>query len=250
MKKLYTIASVLILVACSTVNVRAEKDALVEYGGSQKTIFDTGKAEGAVPLAAMSGENASFAVAAAAGLDGEITVYQGKPYVTQARGASYTVDHSQNHSAIFAVWTKNTEWNDEEIPASVKDYLDLQRFVKSRAEAAGIDVTKPFPFLITGTPVELKWHINVDLTEGKPIDRQLFAKSKASYVLKGEPVDIVGFYSEIHQGVFISAYAPAIKDKEIKNKIHFHFISKKDQSSGHIDDISLAGGMTLRLPKN
>ncbi len=250
MKKLYTITSVLILVACSTVNAHAEKNALVEYAGSQKTIFDTGKAEGAVPLTAMSGENASFAVAAAAGLDGEITVFQGKPYVTQVRGANYTVDHSQNHSAIFAVWTKNTEWNDEEIPTTVKDYLDLQRFVKSRAEAAGIDVTKPFPFLITGTPVELKWHINVDRTEGKPIDRKLFAESKAGYVLKGEPVDIVGFYSEVHQGVFISAYAPGIKDKEVNNKFHFHFISKKDQSSGHIDDILLAGGMTLRLPKN
>ena len=249
MKKTTVVAMSVLLGACATVTVPAVKDGLVEYYGSQKTIFDIGKAEAKVPLAAMSGDAASFGVGAVAGLDGEITVFDGKPYVTKVRGNGYTMDNSQDHAAVFAVWTTNKAWRDEPLPAEVKTYLDLQRHVKARAAAAGIDVGKSFPFLLTGTPVEVKWHINVDLTEGKPIDSKLFAKSKANYVMKNEPVDIIGFHSEKHPGVFISAYAPAIKDKDVKNTIHFHLVSKDGKSAGHIDDIVLGTGMTLRLPQ-
>lgn len=250
MKNLYAVAGACALAACATVTVPAVKDGLVEYYGSQKTIFDIGKAEAKVPLAAMSGDEGSFGVGAVAGLDGEITVFDGKPYVTKVRGDGYTLDNSQDHAAVFAVWTKNTQWRDEVVPGNVSTYLDLQRHVKARAAAAGIDVSKSFPFLLSGAPVEIKWHINVDLTEGKPIDSKLFAKSKANYVMKNQPVDIVGFHSEKHPGVFISAYAPAIKEKDVKNTIHFHMVSKDGKSAGHIDDIVLGSGMTLRLPKN
>ena len=81
--------------------------------------------------------------------------------------------------------------------------------------------------------------------EGKPITRELFAKSKANYVAKNQPADIVGFYSENHPGVFISAYAPAITaDSGVKNAIHIHMVSRDGNAAGHIDDITLAPGMT------
>ncbi|MBN8475495.1 acetolactate decarboxylase [Sulfuritalea sp.] len=250
MKTLYAIGGACALAACATATIPAVKEGLVEYYGSQKTIFDTGKAEAKVPLAAMSGPEASFGVGAVAGLDGEITVFDGKPYVTKVRGKEFTMDHGRDHAAVFSVWTKNTQWRDELVPASVKSYLDLQRHVKVRAAAAGIDTNQPFPFLLAGTPAELKWHINVDRTEGKPVTRELFAKSKVNYTMKGTPVDIVGFYSEKHLGAFIGTYVPAIKEKDVKNTIHIHLVSKDGKSAGHIDDLTFAGGMTLRLPKN
>lgn len=251
MKLAYAIIGAIAVSACSTTPpIPAEKQGLVDYYGAQKTIFETGKAEGKVPIASMSGSNAAYGVGACEGLDGEITIYEGKPFVTKVRGNGFTMDNSTNGAAIFAAWTKNVEWRDEPIPANVKTYLDLQRFVKARAIAAGIDTNQPFPFLMTGKPAELKWHINVDLSEGKPITREIFAKSKANYVMKDESLDIVGFYSEKHPGVFISAYAPAIKEKDVKNTIHIHLVTKDGKSAGHIDDLSFSGGMTLRLPKN
>jgi acetolactate decarboxylase len=133
---------------------------------------------------------------------------------------------------------------------TVKGYVDLQKFVKAQALAAGLDVAKPFPFLLSGTPAEIKWHINVDRTEGKPITNELFVKSKEPFVTKNEPVDIIGFFSESHSGVFLSQYAPAIKEGSgIKNAIHIHFVSRTSKASGHIDDIILREGMVLRLPK-
>ena len=240
----------LALTACATALAPSIKEGLVEFAGSQKNIFDTGKAEPTLTVANMSESADSYGVGAVAGLDGEITVYRGKPYVTKVRGSSFTVDHGTGHGSVFAVWTTQSKWREEILPESIKGYVDLQNFVKARATAAGIDVSKPFPFLIGGEPAEVKWHINVDLTEGKPITPDLFAKSKANYLAKNQAMDIVGFYSEAHPGVFISAYAPAIKpDSGAKNAIHIHLVSRDGRLAGHVDDITLAPGMRLSLPK-
>jgi acetolactate decarboxylase len=247
MNKLYAILGAATLAACATTAFPSLQDGLLTYAGSQKTIFDTGKAEAKVPVSAMSGAPDIFGVGAVAGLDGEITIFEGKPYVTKVRGSTYTMDHSPDHMATFAVWTRQTSWIDQPVPSTVKGYLDVQNFVKARAAAAGIDVSRPFPFQLVGIPTEVKWHINVDLTEGKPITNELFAKSKASYVLKNEPMDIIGFYSENHPGVFISAYAPAIG--AVKNAMHIHLVTRDGKSAGHIDNLVLGTGMTLRLPK-
>lgn len=183
------------------------------------------------------------------GLDGEITIFDSKPYITQVRGKDYILDNTLKHGAFFLVWTEQTKWKDVPVPNTVKGYVDLQQFVKAQAQAAGIDVTKPFPFLLAGTPVEIKWHINVDRTEGKPITKELFLKSKEPFVTKKEPVDIVGFYSEHHAGVFLTQFAPAIKeDSGMKNAIHIHLVSKTSKAAGHIDNITLGENMVLRLP--
>ena len=114
----------------------------------------------------------------------------------------------------------------------------------------GIDTNKPFPFLLAGTPVEIKWHINVDRTEGKPITNELFVKSKEPFVTRNEPVDIIGFYSEHHAGVFLPSYNPAIKEGSgMQNVIHIHLVSRTSKAAGHIDNITLGDGMVLRLPK-
>lgn len=228
----------------------AIKEGLVEYVGAQKTIFKTGKAESVISLEELSGRKNLYAMGPIDGLDGEITIFDSRPYITQVRGNDYTLDTTLKHGAFFLVWTEQNAWTGMPIPASVRGYLDLQKFVKEQAQKAGIDVTKPFPFLLSGTPAEIKWHINVDRTEGRPITKELFMKSKQPYVAKNEPADIIGFYSDHHAGVFLSQYAPAIKEGSgMENNIHIHLVSKTSKAAGHIDDITLAEGMTLHLPK-
>lgn len=118
--------------------------------------------------------------------------------------------------------------------SSVKSYADLQQFVKTQTMIFGNNVAKPFPFLLSGRPAEIKWHINVDRTEGKPITQELFIKSRASYVTEKELVDIIGFYD---------AEAGA------KNAIHIHFVSRASQAAGHIDDLILGEDFVLRLSR-
>lgn len=227
----------------------ASRDGLVEFVGAQSAIFKTGKAGAAVSLDALKQWPSLYALGPVKDLDGEITIIDSKPYVSRVKGTSFSVDHSWGTEAIFLSWTRQAAWRDVAVPRGVSGYLDLQEFVKAAAATAGLDTARPFPFLLVGAPAEIKWHINVDRTEGRPIDEALFAKSKASYVLKNEPVEIIGFYSERHAGVFVSRYAPAVPPESGRtNAIHIHFVSKASSATGHIDDITLAEGMTLRLP--
>ena len=244
---------VLVLMALVTAYaaiVGSKKEGMVEYVGAQKDIFVSGKASSVVSLEELAGRKGLYAMGPIDGLDGEITIFDSQPYITQVRGNDYTLDKTLKHGAFFLVWTEQAKWQDMPVPAAVKGYIDLQQFVKAQAQAAGIDVTKPFPFLLNGTPVEIKWHINVDRTEGKPITKELFAKSKQPFTTKNEPVDIIGFYSEHHAGVFLPKYTPVIKEGSgIENVIHIHLISRTSKAAGHIDDITLGENMVLRLPK-
>lgn len=241
---------VLIVVTAYAAIVGAKKEGLVEYVGAQKDIFVSGKASSVVSLEDLAGHRGLYAMGPIDELDGEITIFDSKPYITQVRGKEYVADNTFKHGAFFLVWTEQAAWKDTPIPGTVKGYVDLQNFVKTQAQAAGIDITKPFPFLLSGTPIEIKWHINVDRTEGKPITKESFAKSKQPFVTKNEPVDIIGFYSEHYAGVFLTKYTPVIKEGSgMENAIHIHLVSRASKAAGHIDDITLGDGMVLRLPK-
>jgi acetolactate decarboxylase len=238
------------LVSAYAAIVGAKKEGMVEYVGAQKDVFISGKASSVVSLEDLAGRKGLYGMGPIDGLDGEITIFDSKPYITKVRGSDYVAENTWKHGAFFLVWTEQIAWKDVPVPGTVRGYVDLQNFVKAQAQAAGIDVTKPFPFLLAGTPIEIKWHINVDRTEGKFITKELFFKSKEPFVTKNEPVDIIGFYSESHAGVFLTATTPVIKEGSgMKNAIHIHLVSRTSKASGHIDDIALGDDMVLSLPK-
>jgi acetolactate decarboxylase len=241
---------VLIVVSAFAAIVEAKKEGLVEYVGAQKDIFKSGKASSVISLEDLTGKKGLYAMGPIDGLDGEITVFDSKPYITKVRGDDYTLEKTWKQGAFFLVWTEQSAWKDVPVPATVKGYVDLQNFVKAQARAAGVDVTKPFPFLLSGAPAEIKWHINVDRTEGKPLTKESFQKSKQPYVVKSEQVDIIGFYSEHHAGIFMTPFVPAIKEGSgMENAMHMHVVSKASKAAGHIDDMTLGDGTVLRLPK-
>ncbi len=238
------------IVAAYAAVLNAKKAGMVEYVGAQKDVFTSGKAARVVSLDDLAGRKGLYAMGPIDGLDGEITVFDSKPYITKVRGTDYIAENTWKHGAFFLVWTEREKWQDIPIPATVKGYVDLQNFVKARAQAAGIDTTKPFPFLLSGTPVEIKWHINVDRTEGKPITKESFLRSKQPFTTKNEPVDIIGFYAEHYDGIFLTKYTPVIKEGSgMENAIHIHLVSRTSKAAGHIDDITLGDSMVLHLPK-
>ena len=86
--------------------VGAKKEGPVEYVGAQKEIFRTGKAMSVVSLEDLSDHKGLYAMGPIDGLDGEITIFDSKPYITQVRGNDYTLDKSFKHGAFFLVWTE------------------------------------------------------------------------------------------------------------------------------------------------
>lgn len=241
---LFPSAMMALAAACAVAPpLNSTKEGLVEYVGAQRDIFKTGKAASVIALSSLEGRENLYAVGPVEGLDGEITIFGSLPFVSQVRGNGFTVDDSFRHGAFFLVWAQNRRWVDRPVPPTVRSYLDLQKFVKAEGLRNGIDVSNPFPFLLSGRAEDIKWHTNVDLTEGKPINAELFRKSKKNLVLAGEAIDIIGFFSERHAGIFMS------QGISQGNDIHIHFVSRDSKATGHIDDIALGKDMMLRLPQ-
>lgn len=245
-----------LIFVCLVINAAADEipttEGIVSYIGAQKKMFETGKAEGTLALHFFRDKKNMYAVGPAALLDGEITIMDSRAHIAKVRGNDgndYTIDNTLDHHALFLIWAQVPNWKDIPVPETVKTYVQFQRFVKEQALASGLDITKPIPFQFYGTPVEIIWHINCNRTDNKPITRELFVRSKEIYTMKNEPVDVIGFYSEKHSGIFISQFSPAIKPgSNEKNAVHMHMISRTTRATGHIDDMTFEKGMTLRLP--
>src|SRR5512139_2815075 len=92
--------------------VGAKKEGLVEYVGAQKEIFKTGKATSVVSLEDLAERKGLYAMGPIDGLDGEITIFDSKPYITKVRGNDYTLDKTYKHGAFFLVWTEQANWID------------------------------------------------------------------------------------------------------------------------------------------
>jgi len=105
------IIAVLLATAYAAI-VAAKKEGMVEYVGAQKEIFKTGKATSVVSLEELAGRKGLYAMGPIDGLDGEITIFDSKPYITKVRGNEYTQDTTFKHGAFFLVWTEQTAWQD------------------------------------------------------------------------------------------------------------------------------------------
>ena len=125
------------------------------------------------------------------------------------------------------------------VAKKVKTYAELERFVAEAAKSAGVDTSKPFPFLLKGTPEKVDWHVNNYVSADTPLTHEKHDKAKFKGVLKNQAVEIIGLYSDKHAGVFTHH----------TTNMHLHVRSVSGGVMGHLDDITLGSGASLYLPK-
>jgi acetolactate decarboxylase len=80
----------------------------------------------------------------------------------------------------------------------------------------------------------------VNKTDDLPHNPEQHEKAKIRFQLKDQPVEIVGFCSDKHHGVFTHH----------DSKVHMHMKRTDGTSGGHVDGLQLSGGMSLLLPKS
>lgn len=180
-----------------------------------------------------------YAVGALENLKGEVQIFDGKSLVSRKSDEMVLIDKTFNSSAALLVYAVVEEWQEIKIPSMIKSHKQFEIFVQQAAEKAGLDTTKPFPFLLSGDILKLDWHIvfwdenNTNHTE------QSHVNSGLNGVLANGEVEILGFYSQNHEGVFTHK----------GQKTHMHFHTKSTKLAGHVDSIFLGAYMTLKLPK-
>lgn len=178
-----------------------------------------------------------YALGPVEGLNGEITIIDGQlfiSHITKDREIVFT--DLWTTKAAFLVSSHVSKWKKIQIPATVRTLTDLEEFIEISLKKNGLDSEKAHPFLVQGNFGTVKFHIvnGIDGT-GKRLDkveRVEFHENNA----KGK---LVGFFSKHHQGVFTHQ----------GSSTHIHFVSSSKKQAGHVQELELASGCTLHLPK-
>ena len=133
----------------------------------------------------------------------------------------------------FSVYGNVNEWNETELPGNIKSIQDLEIFIDMNTKS----YKRPFAFKLTGEIAHVVIHIQ-NLPEGTKVSSPQEAhKGQINYALKNREVEIVGFFSTGHQGVFTHH----------DSFVHMHLITKDETAMGHLDE-AVFGNMKLFLP--
>ena len=92
--------------------------------------------------------------------------------------------------------------------------------------------------MIEGNMRKLNFHI-VHWNPDNPKDNNnFFFQSGYQAVMYNQEIQLFGFYSEPNTGDYLLE----------KQKFHAHFVTENEKFAGHVDDIFLGEGMSLKLP--
>lgn len=160
-------------------------------------------------------------------MQGEISVFDGKPYYSSVddSGRGIVAANWEIESPFF-VYANVENWSEYSFSTAINSLDDIQKIVAETAQKNGYDLKKPFPFRIIGTYENMTTHIVIP--RSAEIKGFQEGKKQADYLHYNQTGELLGFYSEQHQGV----YTP-------KNSfVHIHFISEDAATMGHLDKIT------------
>ena len=210
----------------------------VYWCGAQREVIQGGDLSARISLRDLEDQRALYAVGPQAGLVGELTVVDSRPYVAHVQSGRSAINENWAAGACFLVYASVPHWQPGDVQHEVANLLDLETVLADVARRAGIDPSKPFAFRVQGEVAALAYHI-LNRTDVLPHNEERHEAIKAHFLLKNVSIDGIGFYSESHTGIFIP------KGK----RIHVHFVSSSLAESGHVDAIQFARAPSLLLPR-
>lgn len=224
-----------LLMSCQNSQPRYE----VHHRGALRTLMHAGDLRATVALDTLQTLPQLYALGALENLKGEVLIYDNEAFVSFVQDSAVRVARDFGHKAALLVYAQNSQWHEIEIEEELATANALEAFVVQAAKQRGLNLEAPFPFLLKGTIAALDWHV-VNWAEGDTVHTH--AKHKASGMhgrLEQEAVEILGFYSDRHQGVFTHH----------DSKLHMHAKTVAGDFAGHVDELQMNRAMRLLLPK-
>ncbi|MCO6436743.1 MAG: acetolactate decarboxylase [Phycisphaerae bacterium] len=196
-----------------------------------------------VALADELGEADACGVGALAGLDGEITIVDGKAWIARPTAGGLRVDGPETSStekAALLTVARVPAWTDVRIDEGLGGET-LEKFIAKAARSEGLGEKGPLPFVIEGEATDLQTHVINGECPMRPgvrltADHQPWRFQSSSPV----KVTLVGFYAADSVG---NLTHPG-------TAIHAHAIFDADGKTvtAHVERVELNPGATLRLP--
>ncbi|WP_405210707.1 acetolactate decarboxylase [Dokdonia sp. Asnod2-E02] len=207
----------------------------VKVVGAMKNVMWKGELEGSILLDTITNKEGLYGLGPESYLTGELLIINGTSYLSKVNSdTTMTVTSTYEVSAPFFVYTNVTDWYEINLPASVKTIKDIEDFVSERTKEA----KRPFAFRLEGTVSKAEIHIQNLPRDTKVSSPQEAHQGQTNYTLQDEEVEIIGFFSIMHKGIFTHH----------DSNIHLHLITKDQSKMGHLDNLTI-DNLKLFLPK-
>ena len=236
MRLIFFILLTITIVSCKEKNKSLSFSSQVRHVGAMKNVMKKGELEGTIELDTISPSENLFAVGPLEFLQGEITVFNGKSFISKVEtDSTMTISETFNVRAPFLVYSNVKKWKEINMLDNITDLISLEKFLTSLHYS-----DNPFIFKIEADIEEANIHI-VNLPFGTKVSLPEEAhQGQVNYILKNKTVDLIGFYSTKHHTVFTHH----------DTNMHIHLITKDSKQMGHLENLVLKKNkIKLYLPK-
>lgn len=182
-----------------------------------------------------------YGIGMLAGLDTEVLIRRSRARVGAFdRDHDYCVHERDEGDIAFLVYAQVPRWQDIELAAPTGD---LEHQLPLIAGAAGLDPDQPFPFVLRGHAVTLRWYVVGGMGNGVPSHQDSFLRARTLGGLDDAEIRGVGFFARGQRGTF----TPPNSD------MHVHFAARRVGRKpvtfvAHLEEVLLAPGAVVRLP--
>jgi acetolactate decarboxylase len=223
----------------SGISLSFSQNVPVFHTGEMKQLHQKGFAAATVNLDTLQKDHL-YALGPVAHLQGEVFAWDGKVFVaslSKEQKRPFVSKNPEAVSTIFLVYTYVSKWDTIKLHLKTTNLNELVREIEFNAHVHGLDTSKPFPFLMLGAFSKAKGHIVFADTPTSQIKPGTLERYKHYYDFNSQKVQLLGFYSSHHQGVFTHH----------GSKLHIHYRMFNKYEAGHLDEISFDGSKTVLL---
>lgn len=186
----------------------------VKIVGAMKNVMWKGELGSSINLDTISDKNGLYGLGPLSYLKGEFLINNGKSYLSKATtDSTMKVEKRYDVTAPFFVYAHVKEWNEIDLPSRVKNINDLEAYINKETKS----FKRPFAFKIVGEVSSAIIHTQ-NLAKGTKVASPEDAhQGQKNFQLLNEEVEIVGFFSTEHKGVFTHH----------DSFLHMHLIDRK-----------------------
>jgi len=237
MKRTLTFVLVVWLSGClpnSDASMPLDEAARVRIAGAMKNVMQRGDLQNHIRLDTIKQRAGLYGLGPGSGLQGELLILDGQSYFSRvAADSSMRVQQTYDVAAPFLVYSHINNWQQIDLPGNISNLDQLSQFLENRRPA-----DHAFGFKLSGKVKAASIHVQ-NLPKGSKISSPQDAhRGQVKYQLQEQQVDIVGFFSRKHQGVFTHH----------DSYLHAHLITRDRRQMGHLDAVDMEQ-MMLYLPR-
>ena len=216
---------------------RWQLGGVVRWVGAQRDVL-VGDLRPRLSLRSLAGLPHLYGLGPLAGLRGEISIFDSVPAIASVRDGADVTEPRVDVKASFLLYAQVATWDETPITNPVHGTTELEAVLRRVARDRGVDLARPLPFLIRSEGASARFHV-LDKRDDAPHGPREHERAKVRFTLSEGPIEVLGFRSDRHEGVFLPA----------GETVHMHLRTADGRRSGHLEHADLPPGSRLALPR-